>query len=176
MNHIAASLAAAASTPVKIEWNCFENCYWNDSLDCDLFPSLGAKERFLCFFCRFLFFFDCGILLVADCMFFFLFGKLMGKKRTCKWKLYEAIRLQLSVGQLYYLVSSSSSLWKIYYICLYWIQSSSALFCQKPPMVSNSVRMGTSLLAGCLAIKVHFYLGMYKKGKPLWSSQAQIGF
>lgn len=143
MNHtsVAASQVVAVHKSVKIGCNCFEDCHRNDSLDCNLFRSLGAKVSFKRLFhpltvraAAIVGFFSRRLLILC-----FSLCKPNEKKRTCKWKLCEAIRLQPSVGQLYYFDSSSISIWKIYCICLYWIQGSNALFCQKPPMVDDSV-------------------------------------
>lgn len=160
---------------MKIECSCFENCRWNDSWDAYLFPSLRAKvsvkkrstpsksessgDRGIFFERK-----------IVDSVFFSVQTKW---ERTRKGKLCDTINLSLSVNRLQYLDSRSISIWKIYYICLYWIQGGKALFRQQS-LPNDAVRMRTSLLAGCLVIEVPLFFSSVNKS--LWSSEAEICF
>lgn len=92
----------------------------------------------------------------GDFVFFFLFAKLMKKKGHVNENTMKPLGCS-SQWASYTIWAQAVAAYEKYITFAFIEFKAAALFCQKPPMVSNSVRMCTSLLAGCLAIKVHFY-------------------
>lgn len=166
MNHtsVAASQVVAVHKSVKIGCNCFEDCHRNDSLDCNLFRSLGAKVSFKRLFHPL-------TVRAAAIVGFFSRRLLILCFSLCKPNEKKGHANENSVKPLgcspqwasYIILTQAVSVYEKY-IAFAFIEFKAATLCFVKSLpwwtIQYSVRMHTSWLAGCLPIKVQFYSSM----------------